>query len=107
MRSTHRCPKCSGQRFVVTDEFRVPEQESANTTRAFPAVAIDTKANSSDPRGPWQREMLGAFTTWICLGCGYTEFYAHHLDGVNALAQQYPHRLRIVDAGPPKQGPVC
>jgi hypothetical protein len=48
---------------------------------------------------------LGAFETWICLGCGYTELYAHHLAGIEDLAADCPGELRIVDAGPPARGP--
>lgn len=99
MRTTQTCPKCLGKRFAVTDEFRQPDCETPNVTRPFPAFTIVT-----DQRG-LARETLGRFWTWICLGCGYTEFYAYDIEHVEELAKRWPDRLRIVDARPPAQGP--
>jgi hypothetical protein len=51
------------------------------------------------------RKELGSFEAWICLGCGYTELYAQGLAGLEELAKKHPDQARIVDAGPPEQGP--
>jgi predicted nucleic-acid-binding Zn-ribbon protein len=103
MKLTQKCPKCVGQKFAVTDEFRVPDQDSSNMTEPFPAVTINTHRDTQE-RSPWDRKTMGTFETWICLGCGFTELYAKSLGGVEALAAQHPERLRIVDATP-KDGP--
>lgn len=54
------------------------------------------------PQNPFPRP--GQFTSWICLGCGYTEFYAGNLDGIEALAASHPDKIRIIDAAPESQG---
>jgi len=105
MQSTQTCPKCSGKKFAVTDEFRHPDQESSNMTRPFPAITIIAHRVDQVRTGPWARETLGSFETWICLGCGYTEFYARGIEQVEEIAKRWPERVRIVDAGPAALGP--
>jgi predicted nucleic-acid-binding Zn-ribbon protein len=94
MRSSQTCPKCSGNKFAVTAEFRQPVHRST-ATEPFFAVTLTEEigrffGSSTAPRG--------GFETWICLGCGYTEFYAKGLDGIEELAKEHPEQLRIVDA---------
>jgi len=101
MRSTQTCPKCAGKKFALTDEFRQPAgRESSDMTVPFPAIAIEVKPG-------WVPKLVtsGRFQAWICIGCGYTEFYASGIEGIEQIAKEHPGRLRIVDAGPPKQGP--
>ena len=98
MRSSQTCPKCSGQKFAVTREFRQAPRSNSNATFQFPAITLEIKALDD-------RIITGRFEAWLCMGCGYTEFYAYGLEGVEQLAQQYPDQLRIVDARPPEQGP--
>jgi predicted nucleic-acid-binding Zn-ribbon protein len=99
MRYTQTCPKCGGHQFAVKDEFRLPSRAS-NATVPFPAVTIDRHGEVDD-----DTIKSGRFEAWICLGCGYTEFYAHEIEDLKALAKQHPDQLRIVDARPPEQGP--
>jgi predicted nucleic-acid-binding Zn-ribbon protein len=96
MRSTQTCPKCAGKKFAVNSEFRFPDHQSSNGTDALPAITL---ANGST------RRTLGRFETWICVGCGYTEFYAYGAEDLEALARVHPEHLRIVDAEPRGQGP--
>jgi predicted nucleic-acid-binding Zn-ribbon protein len=100
MRSTQTCPECAGRKFAVSTEFRQPNGASSNTTVPFPAITVDVK-------GGWvgDRKTTGRFEAWICVGCGYTTFYAYAFDHLEALAKQHPDQLRIVDAGPSTQGP--
>ena len=98
MRSTQQCPKCSGQKFAVTEEFKTPHCDSPFRLQSFHPIAVMTR-NGNDWEG------LGKFSAWICLGCGYTEFYARNLGNVVDLAQKYPDQLRIIDAEPPQRGP--
>jgi predicted nucleic-acid-binding Zn-ribbon protein len=97
MRATQTCPKCAGKKFAVTDEWRQPDERALSGMLVVAAVTVEVYNR--------RRKALGSFESWICLGCGYTELYAHGLQGVEALAQQHPEQLRIVDAGPPERGP--
>jgi predicted nucleic-acid-binding Zn-ribbon protein len=105
MRSTQTCPKCAGRKFAISEEFRQPDHATPNTTSPFPAITIVAHRPAEERTGPWARKTVGTFETWICVGCGYTEFYAKGLDDIEALAKQHPDRLRILDAGSVKQGP--
>jgi predicted nucleic-acid-binding Zn-ribbon protein len=105
MRTTQTCPKCSGKKFAVTDEFRQPDYDSSNVTRPFSAITIPTGSSSRGKCSYEGRKALGQFETWICVVCGYTEFYAYGLDDIEHVAKQYPDHLRIVDATPRGQGP--
>jgi len=100
MRSTQMCPKCSGKKFAVKAEFRQPHHRGDNITAPFPAITIDVKNQTYG-----DRITSGQFETWICVACGYTEFYASGKENLDKLAQKYPDQLRIIDAGPPEQGP--
>ena len=101
MRSNQTCPKCVGQKFLVTDELRQPD-ERGDGTHALRAVTLRWE----NVFGEGVRPELGRFETWICLRCGFTELYAQKLPhDIEAIAKQHPDQLRIVDAGPPKQGP--
>ena len=97
MRSTQTCPKCAGKKFTVSTEFKLPDERSSNVTYPLPAITIQRSWAS--------RSTSGKFETWICTGCGYTEFYACGFEDLDALARQHPDQLRIVDARPPEQGP--
>jgi predicted nucleic-acid-binding Zn-ribbon protein len=91
MRYTQRCPKCSGQKFAVT------ELRDKGYDHAVPVITFFEDG---------LLQVHGSFETWICLGCGYAEFYAHNcLLPFDTIAKQHPDRLRIVDATPPDQGP--
>jgi predicted nucleic-acid-binding Zn-ribbon protein len=92
MRATQTCPKCAGKKFAVTSEFQVPNITYAGGRNTLPAIAVEGGG-------------FGRFTTWICIRCGYTEFYAYGCEDIEAIAKQHPDRLRIVDAGSPEQGP--
>jgi predicted nucleic-acid-binding Zn-ribbon protein len=102
MRSTHTCPKCAYKKFATTTEFRQPVHRSTATE---PFFAVTLNETQGMPFFGSSTKPLGGFETWICLGCGYTEFYAHGLTGVEELAKQHPEQLRIVDARSPGQGP--
>jgi hypothetical protein len=98
MRATQTCPGCSGKKFAVTEEFR---HLSGHGHAPLRAVTVDDKLGLF--RGGMRTE-LGTFESWICLGCGYTEFYAKGLDGIGGLAEQFPEHLTIIDATS-KRGP--
>ena len=91
MKSTHLCPKCQSRRFLVTGEFKVPDQDSTNGIEPFPPFTMKT--------GPYSRDCTGKFETWICAGCGFTEWYAVELQGLDPT--QSEGNVRFVDAGAP------
>jgi predicted nucleic-acid-binding Zn-ribbon protein len=98
MRYTQKCPKCEGQRFAVA-ELRDPRTDQPLSVVSFwgaePAMV--------EPR---RLQVHGSFESWICLTCGYAEFYARDCSlPFEMIAQQHPDRLRIVDARPPEKGP--
>jgi predicted nucleic-acid-binding Zn-ribbon protein len=59
MRTRHLCPKCSHNRIA-----HVPTIKDADHDRM-----------TVGPLSVWTGETTGDFEAWICLGCGYTEFY--------------------------------
>ena len=110
MRSTQTCPKCTGKKFAVTENVRLPDPECTLTTTVVPAVTIATGAGALprlDARNSGGRALFGRLSSWICVACGYTEFYTHaySVEGFEQLARQFPSEFRIVDAEPLGQGP--
>ncbi len=106
MRSTQTCPKCAGRRFATTSEFQVPDErgEGGRSVKAVPAFTAESKSRGL--MGTSTISMTtGHFEQWICLGCGYTEFYVNDLESIERAAKEFPLRLRIVDAVPPDRGP--
>ncbi len=104
MKSTQTCPKCAGRKFATIDEFQIPDlrDRAERAAHGVPAVTIESKP---DRWGKTSATTVGSLEQWICMGCGYTEFYTRDLEMVAEAARQFPHRVRVVDAGPHKQGP--
>jgi predicted nucleic-acid-binding Zn-ribbon protein len=105
MRHNHTCPKCSGKKFVVNSQVRMPEYHSSNATGPIPALTLSTDLTKADHEGYCRsdRKTVGRLEAWICLGCNYTEHYAQNLgteEHLTQLATQYPKLLKIVDATP-------
>jgi hypothetical protein len=103
MRSTQTCPKCSGRKFAVTDEYRLPDREYDGMTQPMPAVSLDSEGLPK--RGAsFGGVATGRLESWLCLGCGYVEFYAkdYDLSVLEQLQRKCPGRFRIVDAGRPE-----
>lgn len=76
------CPKCSGQKFAVMPKFQQPYEDVA--TIPFPPLAVAFPKNKWTGIGK-NLETFGHFETWICLGCGYTEFYARELEDLEQI----------------------
>jgi predicted nucleic-acid-binding Zn-ribbon protein len=95
MRSTQKCPECSGKRFVVMAELRVV---TGHGPGMVPALMVHKK---------WDSEHSGTFETWTCLRCGHTALYASGVDltQLERLCREFPEQVRVVDAEPPGQGP--
>jgi hypothetical protein len=84
----------------VNEVLRQPIQRNSHVTRVFRAITIDRQKPDNDPY-----IATGYVEAWICLGCKYMELYALQIEDLEALAEQYPDQLRIVDARPPDHGP--
>ncbi|MBX3189664.1 MAG: hypothetical protein KF819_21750 [Labilithrix sp.] len=95
MKRTHVCPKCQSRKFLVQGEFQVPDQDSSNGVDPFPAFTFSVST--------FDRSMIGAFETWTCAGCGFTEFYARDFQALD-ISQSHG-KVRYFDAAAPP-GPV-
>jgi predicted nucleic-acid-binding Zn-ribbon protein len=99
------CPKCSGKKFVVNSEVRVPEYHSSNITGPIPGLTLsDVSERDAEGCTSNGRLIVGRIEAWICMECGYTEHYTYGLgdeERVARLVAQHPQLLRIVDATTP------
>ena len=90
MKTTLTCPKCGGGKIWRIDRFTTPSEYQGGTEMH---VVID--------RGP--REPLltaGSFDAYVCHGCGYTEFYAHHLAELRHMPSSGVHLLERPGTAP-------
>ena len=103
MRSSHVCPKCDGRRLYVC-ENRQPDHDSSNIIKTLRVctVPIDQETTGAE-EGSSYRSEIGSFETWICAGCGFTEWYAQdprHI--IQRLATRGGSDVRVIDAAAPK-----
>ena len=78
MRTTHRCPKCRGAKLYVC-ENRQPAHDSGNGLHSLTITSVPITRKALGLPHKWHdgpRTDVGAFQTWICAQCGYTEWYA-------------------------------
>jgi predicted nucleic-acid-binding Zn-ribbon protein len=73
MKLTQVCPKCSGRRFAVNGEMRIPDHRISNATVSVPAITVSAGDVSMEKDAIGDRYVYGHLEAWICLGCGYTE----------------------------------
>jgi predicted nucleic-acid-binding Zn-ribbon protein len=101
MRTTATCPKCSGKKIVVA-ELRHTNNvgEIGERIDAIPVVGFRVRRSLT-----WDTRVVGAFESWICVACGYTELYAKDLGDIDELAAERPDDVRIVDGTLPALGP--
>jgi predicted nucleic-acid-binding Zn-ribbon protein len=78
MKKTLHCPKCEGRKLWRVEEMR---ERGRNMTKAEPLGATFAPTW----HGVTNR---GTFETFICAGCGYTEWYAHGLEQLEADASK-------------------
>jgi len=91
MRTTHRCPKCQGQKLYVC-ENRQPHTPPASS-KSYITFRITTALH--DTHIP-----VGTYETWSCAACGYTEWYAQDKEGVlERLSRVADSGVRVVEAG--------
>ena len=71
MRKSLQCPKCEGRKLWRIEE--VGEHGHANAAVPF-AVSMQ--------KSFWTGKGVGRYETFICAGCGYTEWYAYELEAL-------------------------
>jgi len=81
MKHNEKCVKCGCRRLLVIDEVREQHEFLMGTT--FHVYNGQNKQGGS-----------GKFQVFVCLQCGYTEWYAYDLE---KLLQKLPADARIID----------
>jgi predicted nucleic-acid-binding Zn-ribbon protein len=83
MRKTLQCPKCEGRKLWRIEEMRERGPSHAHTE----PLGLDLVQKR------WVGGMTsrGTFETFICAGCGYTEWYAHGLEKLEADEKRGVH----------------
>jgi hypothetical protein len=85
------CPKCSHGRFLVVASVAVPDATDTWRLVTMPVVC----GHVGDVR-----ESAGTFHAYVCLSCGYTEWYATSLPALEKLASRVPG-TRVIEVTPP------
>jgi predicted nucleic-acid-binding Zn-ribbon protein len=71
MKKTLTCPKCDGRQILHVDQMKLPSYgQGAIGAKPYP---VPITVQQSFWRGT---QAIGAFETFICRACGYTEWYA-------------------------------
>lgn len=85
------CPKCSHTRFLVVAPFAAPDASDTWRSMTLPVLCghIDDA-----------RQTAGSFHAYVCLSCGYTEWYATSLQALEKLASRLPG-CRVIEVEPP------
>ena len=92
MKRTLRCPKSDGQVILRVGEVK----ELGHSNQSHPLrVAMFNHALG-------YAAGLGAFETYICKGCGFTEWYAKEIE---SIITDVPLGTTLLDGGGDKSGP--
>lgn len=103
MKTTQICPKCDSRQLWVID--RLTQRDGSSTHVAAPKPVI--AANLPSDGGFWSAShgeyvVGGTFEVWICVQCGFMEWYARDVNKVlEKLAKEPGLGVRLVDGGPP------
>ncbi len=104
MRTTHRCPKCQGQKLYVCENHQ-PNPRYSSSVVKFHITAVELAADgTAGGEASAYRTNVGTYETWTCAACGYTEWYAQDEQGVlERLSHVAQSGVRVVEpgAGPP------
>jgi predicted nucleic-acid-binding Zn-ribbon protein len=99
MRTHSRCPKCTGTKIYVCDNAQ-SDCDNRNYSHPFSiTVVLRGTDETGGSRGSAFRTEVGQYETWICAGCGYTEWYAkdpEHL--LEKLSKTPATGVRVVDS---------
>jgi predicted nucleic-acid-binding Zn-ribbon protein len=70
MKKSLTCPKCDGRKILHVETMRLPHPAPGITSELLPMPIAMHKSAWSGLKAE------GAFETFICHGCGHTEWYA-------------------------------
>jgi predicted nucleic-acid-binding Zn-ribbon protein len=101
VRTRPQCPKCGGTKLYVCEN----RQPDAETTAVHPLVVATVTLPEYDLVGAEFGEMIrtpiGAYETWICAACGFTEWYAKDPERLmEKLSKRIGSGIRIVNMEP-------
>lgn len=88
MQSNLKCAKCNHGKLLVVDELHY----RAEAGHVNPVLVY---AHYAPPK------YEGRFQVIICTRCGYTEWWAHHIDELLKDISKFHPRARLVDSDPP------
>ena len=98
MKAHSRCPKCNGTKLFVCDNIQ-PDHDSSNTVHALVITTPEISNEDVGAKlGTRYRTHDGSYETWICAGCGYTEWYAKDPEHLRERLANTPRSgVRVVD----------
>lgn len=99
MRTHSRCPKCNGTTLYVCENQQA-DTDSSNGIHRFVILAAPlSQEDTGAKHGSDYRTHVGTYETWICAGCGFTEWYAHdpeHL--LEKLSKMRGSGVRVIES---------
>jgi predicted nucleic-acid-binding Zn-ribbon protein len=91
MKKSLTCPKCDGRKILHVETMKLPLARPGVSGELLPiAIAVQVSAWSG-------AKVNGAFETFICRACGYTEWYAL---AAEALVADEAAGVRLIDNEP-------
>src|SRR5262245_13579014 len=96
------CPQCKGKKIYVCDNAQ-PGEESSNVIRRFHVVTVPiSQQQTGAAEGSRYRSHVGNYETWICAGCGFTEWYAKDPERLLEKLSQMPDSgVRVLSGSSP------
>jgi predicted nucleic-acid-binding Zn-ribbon protein len=103
MKTTARCPKCSGTKLFVCANVQ-PAWDFVNGVHPFHITTIELSTDETGAsEGSRFRSHVGRYETWICAACGFTEWYAQDAQGLlDRLAKIPGTGVRVVGGDAPR-----
>ena len=106
MKTSLKCPKCSGRRFWTIQHVLQVEASGETADRTLTTPLGLTAARLGEGGSRYRVSTVGPLEAWACHGCGFTELYARDFAQTLAhLASDPSTGVRFVDAEAPHQGP--
>lgn len=108
MKQTNACPKCASTKLFVVGEVQQKLRGDSGSNEVVPIRAAVAEVSVRSPGifgDSYERRIreAGGYETWICAGCGFTEWYATNLKQLDALANA-SSAVRVIeraeDGGP-------
>jgi len=99
MRNDCVCPKCDGRKIYVCENTQ-PDNDSSNVIHPLFVITVPiAKDDLGVEEGSRYRSHIGRYETWICAGCGYTEWYAKDYKALLEKLAQTNDGVRVATPG--------